>query len=332
MTIKDVAKKAGVSVATVSRVLNNPEFVKQSTKDRVLAVVKELNYTPNLLGRNLRRLETKKIMVVLDNISNPFYSNVVKGVEDRAKEDNFTVMLCTMRSSIQNFNEAMKLLQNKVVDGALVLCGDLGEEGNLKQMATQYPILCLCEIVSGVSSVSIDDYRAGFDATEYLIKQGKKNIAIVARYSDIHKTNSFGLRLRGYRDALIKNGLQFDKDLVIEQDEKSEEMINTTKVLLSLKNRPDAVFCLSDTVAIKMIKELSLNGISVPDDMSVMGIDNTLMSEMFIPSITTVAQPQYEIGYKGTDILLQKMSCKDEAQKCKQVFLKHNIINRKSVK
>lgn len=331
LTIKDVAKKAGVSVATVSRVLNNPECVKYATKEKVLKVIKDLDYSPNLLGRNLRKLETKKIMIVLDNISNQFYSNVVKGIEDRAKESGFTVMLCTMRGSKDNFYEAMNLLSNRVVDGALVFCGDLDAK-KLRNMEKDYPIVCLCEIVEDVCNVCVNDYQAGFDATNYLLQLGKKDIAIVCQLDDIEKNTSSGYRLRGYIDALKQKKIEFNKDLVIGQYDGEDTVKSTVDNIFKLNKLPDAIFALSDTTAIQIIKELSLRGIRVPEDISIMGFDNTLMSEVYIPSITTVAQPQYEIGYEGTEILLEQMDKKENKLRNKKVFLKHKIISRDSVK
>lgn len=331
MTIKDVAKKANVSVATVSRVLNNPECVKQPTREKVLKVINDLNYSPNLLGRNLRRLETRKIIVVMDNISNQFYSKVVKGIEETAKKNNFTVMMSTIRGSKENFLEAMNMLANKVVDGALVFCGDLGT-GKLNEMQKYYPIVCMCEIVEGVTTVSVDDYKAGFDATNYLISLGKKKIAIACDINEKDKHTSSGFRLSGYLDALKHNHIKYDKDLIIGQSEEYDEIKKIVDTLLSLKELPDAVFALADTVAIEIIKELSLRGISVPEDISVMGFDNTLMSEMYIPSITTVAQPQYDIGVKATEILLEKMADKEKYVGCEKVFLEHKIMKRDSVK
>lgn len=331
MTIKDVAKKANVSVATVSRVLNNPECVKQPTREKVLKVINDLNYSPNLLGRNLRRLETRKIIVVMDNISNQFYSKVVKGIEETAKKNNFTVMMSTIRGSKENFLEAMNMLANKVVDGALVFCGDLGT-GKLNEMQKYYPIVCMCEIVEGVTTVSVDDYKAGFDATNYLISLGKKKIAIACDINEKDKHTSSGFRLSGYLDALKHNHIKYDKNLIIGQSEEYDEIKKIVDTLLSLKELPDAVFALADTVAIEIIKELSLRGISVPEDISVMGFDNTLMSEMYIPSITTVAQPQYDIGVKATEILLEKMADKEKYVGCEKVFLEHKIMKRDSVK
>ena len=331
MTIKDVAKKANVSVATVSRVLNNPECVKQPTREKVLKVINDLNYSPNLLGRNLRRLETRKIIVVMDNISNQFYSKVVKGIEQTAKKNNFTVMMSTIRGSKENFLEAMNMLANKVVDGALVFCGDLGT-GKLNEMQKYYPIVCMCEIVEGVTTVSVDDYKAGFDATNYLISLGKKKIAIACDINEKDKHTSSGFRLSGYLDALKHNDIKYDKNLIIGQSEEYDEIKKIVDTLLSLKELPDAVFALADTVAIEIIKELSLRGINVPEDISVMGFDNTLMSEMYIPSITTVAQPQYDIGVKATEILLEKMADKEKYVGCEKVFLEHKIMKRDSVK
>lgn len=326
-TIKEVAKLAGVSVATVSRVLNHEETVRKETRIQVERAIKQLSYRPNLLGRNLRRLETRRIVVLLDNISNQFYSRVLKGIEDRARECGYSVMICTVRGSKDILLEHMKMLETRAADGAIVMCADKAVQ-ELTEMSEYFPIVCACEPMPNgqVTSVSVDDYKASMDAVEHLISRGLKKIAVIGSPGESETTL---LRTKGYLDAMKKNHLRINKDWIIKEGFTYNSGIRAVRKILSFKDLPEAVFAFSDSVAIGAIKEFKNNGIDVPKDVSVIGFDNTAMSEMYIPSITTVAQPQYEIGLKATELLINKINGDISA---KSVLMQHNIICRDSVR
>ena len=163
-TIKDVARHADVSVATVSRVLNAPEHVKESTKNRVLASIEELGYNPNFLGKNLRQLQTKRIIVILNSIANQFYSRVVRGIEDKARENDYSVMLCTTRDSFKNMMEYIAMIQTRVVDGAIFMTTSPAET-QISQLNHDFPIVCACEPIADqkIPSICIDNVKAGYD-------------------------------------------------------------------------------------------------------------------------------------------------------------------------
>lgn len=326
-TIKDVAKAAGVSVATVSRVLNAPETVREETRRMVQEQIDQLEYFPNLLGRNLRQLSTKRLLVVLDSISNQFYSRVVRGIEETARNYGYAVMICTVRGNRENFLTHMEMLKNRVVDGAVVMCPDAAYDQVLS-LSRQYPMVFACEPVleDGVTSVSIDDKQASLEAVNYLISQGKRRIAV---FTSPTAAISSKLRYEGYQEALRQNGIEEDPELVISEGYTYNSGVRGARKLLELKNLPDAVFTFADVSAIGCVKELDRHGIKVPGDLSVMGFDNTAISEMYIPSITTVGQPQYEIGAKATECLICKINGKPTDER---VFLKHEIICRGSVK
>lgn len=326
-TIKDVAKLAGVSVATVSRVLNYEKTVKQETKMQVERAIKQLNYTPNLLGRNLRRLETRRIVVLLDSISNQFYSRVLRGIEDRAREEDYSVMICTVRGNKEVLLEHMKMLETHDADGAIVMCADMAVK-ELTEMSRYFPIVCACEPMPNaqVTSVSVDDYKASLDAIEHLISRGLKKIAVI---SSPGKSETTVLRTRGYLDAMKKNHLETDDNWIIKEGFTYNSGIRAVKRILQFRELPEAVFAFADSVAIGAIKEFNRQGVSVPQDISVMGFDNTAMSEMYSPSITTVAQPQYEIGSKAMELLINKINGKSLEG---SVLMEHSIIRRESVR
>lgn len=306
-TIKDVAKKAGVSVATVSRVLNGTETVKDATRRQVEEAITELQYRPNGLGRNLRRLETKKILVVLSTISNQFHSRVVRGIEDRATEEGYNVLIGTTRDRLETLLRYFEMIQTRQVDGAIFMSTHFSRLEELEFLEQDYPIVCACEPVENkeIPYVGIDDRQAARDAVEYLVSCGHRKVGLLCA-GDFMK-NTFGssrLRERGYREVLEENGIPIREEYIFREGVTYNSGKRAAGKLMELSELPDAVFSCSDAAAIGLIRELHSRGIDVPGDISIMGFDNTAMSEVFLPSVTTVSQPQYEIGRQAMNLLL----------------------------
>lgn len=327
-TIKDVAKLAGVSVATVSRVINGEENVLPKTRARVDEAIQKLSYSPNLLGRNLRRGSTKSILVLLNTISNPFYSRVVKGIEERAAEDGYSVMLCMTHGDMELERRAVTLLQTKLIDGAIFLSSEQPGE-QLTESCRGIPVVQACEPQDSflAASVSIDNRKAAFDAISYLIARGHRSIAFFGAGGTL---SSSVYRKEGYRDAMRYAGLSIDEANVIEEGFSIHAGMRAVKRLLQNRRPlPDAVFCISDSSAIGAVRAFAEAGICVPGDVSVMGFDNALLSEAYLPSITTVKQPRYEIGYKAAELLLCAM--RGEDNRVQKIVLSHELIERDSV-
>lgn len=326
-TIKDVAKLAKVSVATVSRVINGENNVSSDTKKRVVQAVKNLNYSPNMLGRNLRRLETKKILVLLNTISNQFYSRVVKGIEQCANKQNYTVMVCMTHGDVSIESTYIEMLKTKLVDGAIFLTSE-AEPKKLTQELNGINVVQACEtnLQFDVPKVSIDNEKAAYEAVSYLIQRGHKKIAYFGA-GDIY--NSSVLRCIGYKRALCENHIYLKNEWIFKEGFSFNSGIRAAKKLIDQKDSPTAIFCASDSCAAGAIKTLALNGINIPDDISIMGFDDTQLSQIYMPSITTTRQPQYEIGYKAMEMLLKRINKKSIENK--NVILGHQIIERDSI-
>ncbi len=326
VTIKDVARHAGVSVATVSRVINDAETVKEATRDKVQQAITQLQYSPNLLGRNLRTLRTKRVLVIVDTISNQFFSRVVKGIEEEAKEHGYSVMICTTRGNKQQLLSYLSLLQAKTMDGAIITCGELAVE-ELVAFAADNPIVCACEPIlnANITNVSIDDFKASYDATSFLIERGHRRIAVVSTPTG-HTSST--KREAGYRKALQDHNIDVDERLIYREGYTYKAGQRTAAKLLQ-DTLPDAVYAFSDATAVGLVKVLTEAGKCVPDDISVMGFDNTAVSEMYLPSITTVGQPQQQIGKTAMKLLMDQMNGEKTTQ---QTFLNHEIICRHSVR
>ncbi|MEG0692361.1 MAG: LacI family DNA-binding transcriptional regulator [Oscillospiraceae bacterium] len=326
-TIKDVAKMAGVSVATVSRVINKENNVQGETKNRVLQAVKNLNYSPNMLGRNLRRLETRKILVLLNTISNQFYSRVVKGIEERAIKEGYTVMVCMTHGDVSIETQYLQLLKTKLVDGAVFLTVENdGETLNRELLGINVVQACEPNPQFDTPQVSIDNEQAAYEAVRYLIQQGHSKIAYFGA-GNIY--NSSVVRCAGYKRALLEHDIKMKNQWILTEGFSFNSGIRAAKVLLAQKEMPTAVFCASDSCAAGAIKTFALNGINTPKDISIMGFDDTQLSQIYMPSITTTRQPQYEIGYQAMELLLKKINKTAIANS--QIILGHQIIERDSV-
>lgn len=328
-TIRDVARLAGVSVATVSRVLNEEGNVLPETEERVKSAIQQLSYSPNLLGRNLRRGATQSVLVLLNTIANPFYAEVVRGAEERLAMDGFSVMLNMTHGSVELERQAITLLQTKLIDGAIFLSSE--QPGPvLTESCRGIPVVQACEPQRSflAASVAINNRKAAFEAVSALIAGGNQRIAFVGASRQLP---SSAARKEGYREALDAARLPVDEALIVETgfsiqagQQAAEQLLRRAEPL------PDAVFCISDSAAVGVIHTLVKAGIRVPEDVSVMGFDDAAISEAFLPSIATVQQPRYEIGYKAAELLLRAI--RGEDNRAEQLILTHKLIRRESAK
>lgn len=326
ITIQDVANAAGVSVATVSRVLNNHPSVSSKTREKVQKVIRELNYQPNLLGRSLRRSETKMILVLLQNISNPFYSKVVKGIEDIGYKNGYHIMLCNTDSDPAKEHVYLKLLKNRLVDGAVFLAPVLTDQ-ELTNIGENYCVVQCCEYKehAQVPSVSIDNVAAAYKATYHLISLGHKRIGFINGNSGLI---SESLREEGYKKALCDSGIEFDPHLVRYDSYGYRGGLRATKEFLSMEDPPTAIFAVSDIIAIGAIKEAKESGLRVPKDLAVVGFDDTGIAAMYDPALTTISQPRYDLGRVTMEILMERI--RNNNIDHKRIFLEHNLVVRES--
>lgn len=328
VTIEEVARYAGVSVATVSRVLNNSETVRPATAERVSAAIKELNYIPNQSARNLRRSESRVILTLAPNFSNPYYSRILTGIGDLAHHCEYSVLICNTAGEAANEKRFLQMLEQHRADGAIFL-GCHGNSRWLAEYADRYPLVQCCEYVPELNapSVSIDNYAAAVETVGYLHSLGHTRIAMLSAANDFISTK---LRLQGYADALERAGLSYSPELVesASADYSYASGLEAAGRLLSHSPRPTAVFCVSDILALSVISRAHDMGLSVPGDLAVTGFDDVDYTTMFHPHLTTVSQPCYEMGQASLKILLSMLTGKpDDA---KRNYLPHKLVLRES--
>lgn len=327
-TIADVAMEANVSVATVSRVLNNKDVVKPETCKRVYGAIEKLSFVPNMSARNLRRNETRVILIVTPNITNPYYAHILTGIGDAANESSYSALIYNTEGDEEREKAGMEMLKRRRCDGAILLANTMDSMW-IEEYAKNYPIVQCSEysLKLDIPRVFIDNYKATEDVMEYLINLGHKRIATISSSNNYISTAQ---RLKSYRDSLQRHGLEEQEGYValanVDYSFKSGK--SAAYRLLQLKNKPTAIFCISDTIALGAITAATELGLRVPDDLTVIGFDNVENTTMLHPYITTISQPCYELGKNSFSILLE---CINDGKKTdKKVVLPHKFIIRES--
>lgn len=331
-SIKDVAKEAGVSIATVSRVLNDVDVVNEETKKKVMDAIKKLDYRPNIVARSLKTQRTRTIGIVIPDISSQFYPEIVRGAEDVSNIYNYNVILCNTDLDIEKEKEYIRVLKEKMVDGVIYMSTSLAPEIITLLQDLKLPTVLVetsekAEAETEFCSVTIDNEKAAYEAVEYLIKKGNKKIAFIGVNPKM--ANASALRYDGYKKALEENGMEVNQDLVQFGGLKAIDGSDGIAAILK-KTKFDAVFCAGDEIAMGAINTLRDNNISVPNDVDVVGFDNIYTSSLFYPKLTTIEQPTYDMGSVGMRMLIKIINKKELEQK--KYVLPYTLIERDSCK
>jgi DNA-binding LacI/PurR family transcriptional regulator len=303
ITIHDVARKANVSPSTVSRVINNNSSISDATAKKVLMAIEELGYEPNIVARNFRKKETRILLVLVPNTTNPYYTHILSGINDTARKLGYSSFICNTQGDEQQERDALDLLAKKRADGAILLATEPGSLWLAKNRA-KYPLVQCSEYDPNIpiTHVCIDNYQAACDIVEYLLQLGHKKIGTI---SSKNKYLSTRHRMEGYIDTLEKVGIPVRKEYIFHasEDYSFESGNEGALQLMSLPDPPTALFCISDMLAQGAILGIQEMGLHVPDDVSVIGFDDVDQTTRYHPYVTTMAQPCYEIGQKATELV-----------------------------
>ncbi|WP_043529908.1 LacI family DNA-binding transcriptional regulator [Litchfieldella xinjiangensis] len=322
-TIKDVAKAAGCSTATVSRALASPEKVSEATRSRVAQAIAEVGYAPNVAARNLRRAESRTIVTLLPDISNPFFSEIINGMEEIAHKAGYQILIGDCERDPARAEAYFNLLPTNQADGIILLTSDIPPA--LVRHAGA-PLVMACEFFSDIDlpTVAIDNYQAACHAIGYLASLGHERIATIAGPISNPICRE---RTQGYHDTLRSLGLEAAAR-VVEGDFGFRSGYQQGLALLQDEAlRPSAIFCHSDEMAIGVLKAARQRNIDVPGSLSVVGFDNIGFSEYCEPELTTVSQPRHEIGQQAMRMLLSILAGEDVVRR---QTLSTQLILRKS--
>jgi DNA-binding LacI/PurR family transcriptional regulator len=310
-TIYHIAKAAGVSTATVSKVLNNTGRISDKTAKKILKIVDELRYSPNILASAMKGKHTYQIALLIPDMDNPIYAQFLKHIEYRGQELGFSVVMCSTDNNAEKEERHINLLRKKRVDGFIIASKFINDTLLQELLQDEVPVVLFAherpELLT--DSVTVDDYLGGVIATEHLISQGHIRIGVIAEDSISCKE-----RIRGYTSALQKVGIVPDEDLVRIGGPKINDAEITARNILNVTDRPTAIFGCNDVMAFGVMKAAKKLGISIPDELSLIGFDNTELCSIVTPELTSVAMPVNELGTKAMDILINKINKTSEAK------------------
>jgi LacI family transcriptional regulator len=306
VTMKDVARRARVSTATVSHVINETRFVSDELEARVDRAMRELDYRPNVIARSLRRKKTQNIGMIIPDISYPFLAEVARGVEDIGFELDYSVILCDSNGDLEKEASCIECLQGKQVDGIVFVAA--GKSANHVQSLIEQgmPVILvdrdLTEIE--VDIVIADNLESGYQATEYLIQSGHRRIGCITGPRKLCISNK---RVDGYRQALERYGLPLRDELLVHGDFRCKGGCEAMKELLALDKPPTAVFACNDLMAIGAICAASERRLRIPRDVAIIGCDDIALASFTNPSLTTIAQPKHEMGALAVKMLVERI-------------------------
>jgi LacI family transcriptional regulator len=328
-TIKDVANKAGVSVATVSNVINNTRFVSEDLRKKVEEAILEVGYHPNVLARGLRRGDTKSIGLVMPDNSNPFFAELAKEIEDMGFESGYGFFLCNSSSDLQREATYVNMLISKQVDGIIFIASHSDYEHLMELKDRNIPVVQVDrEIPLQLGDVVlINNEKGGYEATKYLIELGHRKIACITGPFDITPSAD---RVSGYRRALKEAGIPIREAYILAGDFQYQSGENNLAHLLRLEDVPTAVFVCNDMMAIGAIKQAKISNVRIPEDISIVGFDDIQFVTAVSPSLTTIAQPIRELAQTAISLLMEKIQKESGMPKGKRIVLEPTLVIRES--
>ncbi|EOV9527127.1 LacI family DNA-binding transcriptional regulator [Bacillus cytotoxicus] len=325
-TIYDVAKEAGVSIATVSKVVNGTGKISEKTKKHVLEVMDRLHYQPSVVASALTGKKTHTIGLLVPDIANPFFSEVARALEDSAEEKGFNVIMCSTDNNDEKGKKYISLLLRKRVDG-LIIATSFQDTTHIKKLVEKHiPVVLFSTDIPALSvdMVSVDDYKAAFQAMDYLLSLGHKRIGLIAE-----QTTSSKYRIQGYKDALEAAGVNVDENLIHYTEAATiQNGKQITKLLFEEKDRPTAIFACNDILAAGVMQGAKEEGIRIPTELSIIGFDNTILADICYPPLTTIAQPIQEMAEQTTSLLIQQIEHKDKPKQ--RILLVPELMIRES--
>jgi LacI family transcriptional regulator len=314
VTIKDIAKALGLSTSTISRALRDSHEISAETKQLVLECAEKLNYKPNPIALSLKEKRSRSIGVVVCEIANSFFSQVINGIESIAYDRGYNVIVAQSHESYEREVVDLQFLSSRSVDGIIIsLATETTDLSHIKALHDRgMPIVLFDRVNEEINThkVIVDNYRGAYDATEHLINNGFKHIAALAGSEFLSITSE---RLAGYNDALKAHGLAYSKEYVQHcyyggmVFSEVEEAVNK---LLTLKQKPDAIITTSDKLTTGCLRTLKRRGIVIPDEMGLIGFSNYDIAELVDPPLTVIRQPAEEMGKAATELLLQLVESK----------------------
>ncbi|AKB06754.1 substrate-binding domain-containing protein [Vibrio cholerae] len=329
-TMKDIARLAGVSTSTVSHVINKSRFVSDEIAERVNNAAQQLNYAPSALARSLKMNRTKTIGMLVTTSTNPFFGEVVKGVERSCYHQGYNLILCNTEGDNQRMKASINTLLQKRVDGLLLMCSTL--EGERLDVFDRYPDIPIVvmdwgPILFASDKIQDNSLQGGYMAAKHLIECGHREIGCITGPLIRHQAQ---MRYEGYKRALAEAGIAINPDWIVESDFECEGGYQAFEKLYQRGKLPSALFVSNDMMAMGVIQAASQRGLRVPDDLSLIGYDDVHIAKFMTPALTTIHQPKYRLGKAAVDTLLYRLENPDTTAQVVQ--LEPTLVVRNSVR
>ncbi|MFV8359965.1 LacI family DNA-binding transcriptional regulator [Flavobacterium sp. LS1P3] len=331
-TIYDIAKELNISAATVSRALNKNPKISESTIKLVMDTAAKMNYKQNRLALALRSGKSGNIGVIVPRINTNFFGSVIRGIEEELHPNKYNVIICQTHEDENREIENINTLLDAQVDGIMISITNESKKNEKiihRVLEKNVPLIFFDrkKNIDGVSSVTINDYKGGYIATKHLIDEGCKRIA---HLSGDQSLEIYENRFKGYKQALLDHGIEFDETYVFQSKSNIEDGISVTHKLLQLKTPPDAIFSASDFAALGAIQELKAQGIKIPEDFCVVGFGNEPFTKFMELSISTIDQSPLEMGKMTAKVFLEQMNNTEDFKMEKKIVLNPILHIRKS--
>lgn len=331
ITIKDIAKALNLTSSTVSRALNDNPRISENTKQAVKQMAKELNYEPNYLASALRKGKSNLVGLIIPRANSYFFSSVVKAIGDRLSMEGYNIIITQSNESYEKECKNIETLLYTQVDGVIASLANetviLDHYEKIKNKGIPLVIFDRGEDNLNVDYIGIDDYLSSFKVVEHLVQQGCKRIAHIGGYKH---TRIYQNRIEGYIDALKKYNLPIEDDLIFECNLKTEDGREAMHKLLSIKNRPDAVYAAGDFAALGALQVLQENDIAIPGEVAVVGFSNEPFTSLITPSITSIEQHSEDIGRLAAETFLDRVNQPEKEVKLNKIVLDSELIVRSS--
>ena len=329
-TMKDIAKLAGVSTSTVSHVINQSRYVSEEISARVNKAAQELNYAPSALARSLKMNRTRTIGLLVTTSTNPFFSEVVKGIERRCYQQNYNLILCNTEGDSERMKSSINTLLEKRVDGLLLLCSNL--ENERIDIFDKYPDIPTVVMDHGPTYFATDkiqdnSQQGGYMATRYLLESGHREIGCITGPLDQQQAQ---MRYYGFKQAMEEAEVPVKGSWVIESNFECDGGYAAFNKLLKAGRLPTAIFACNDMMAMGLINAANERGIKIPEDLSIIGYDDIYITQYMVPPLTTIHQPKYRFGKVAVDTLLKRIEKSEDTSQPPP--LEPTLVERKSVK
>lgn len=327
VTIYDVAEKAGVSIATVSKVINNTGRISEKTRKKVQEIMEQLHYEPSMVASALTSKRTGTIGLLVPDIANPFFAEVARSFEDYAQKLGFGLVICSTDGQDEKARLYLSLLMRKQVDGLIITTYIKDADLLAQLMEREIPIVLFSIDIPtlSVNAVSVDDYKGGLQATNYLLSLGHKRIGVIAE--DLSRSS---YRVQGYKEAMTKAGVKVIESNIISTNTTVKDGEAAAQQLLKKKGRPTAIFACNDLLAIGAMEAARKLDIKIPEELSIIGFDNTILAEIANPSLTSVSQPIKEMANQAMTVLAEEIENVHEQSSKQRVLMLPELVIRNS--